>query len=194
MKPLYRLLFTTLFILQISLVFGQKDSIQTIENQFDYIYRISSTYQNYKVINRDRFKVLKNNVLDSLRTSSMSIASKDKIIASKTKEIESLKKDLAETNSKLKTAISKENSFSFFGMEVNKGTYNLIVWLLVGILLATLIYFIYQYSKSNVITKTAIQDLEEVEQEFESHRKKTLEREQKLRRQLHDEINKNRNN
>ena len=33
----------------------------------------------------------------------------------------------------------------------------------------------------------------EVENEFEAHRKKTLEREQKLRRQLHDEINKNRN-
>ena len=37
-------------------------------------------------------------------------------------------------------------------------------------------------------------NLLDVEQEFEQHRKKSLEREQKLRRQLQDEVNKHRGN
>ena len=186
-------LFIALFILCSFQMNAQEDTANTIENQFDNIYRTSSTYQNYKVINRDRFNTLKSSVLDSLKVYSTSISAKEKTITAKSSEIESLKKELAETNTKLKEAISKENSFSFLGIEIAKGTYNLMVWALVGILLAGLIHFIYQFTKSNLVTKTALSDLEEVEKEFEAHRKKTLEREQKLRRQLHDEINKNRN-
>ena len=193
MKHFQSPLFIALFFLCSFQMSAQEDTINTIENQFDNIYRTSSTYQNYKVINRDRFNTLKSSVLDSLKVYSTSISAKEKTITARSSEIESLKKELAETNTKLKDAISKENSFSFLGMEIDKGTYNLMVWALVGILLAGLIHFIYQFTKSNSVTKIALSNLEEVEKEFEAHRKKTLEREQKLRRQLHDEINKNRN-
>jgi hypothetical protein len=53
-----------------------------------------------------------------------------------------------------------------------------------------LFYFIFKFSSSNVLTKEAQNSLLDVEQEFEQHRKKSLEREQKLRRQLQDEVNK----
>ena len=193
MKQLFSSLLIALYVLHSFQMNAQENTVNTIENQFDNIYRTSSTYQNYKVISRDRFNTLKSSVLDSLKIYSTSLSAKEKTITAKGVEIESLKKELKETNIKLKEAISKENSFSFLGVEIAKGTYNLMVWALVGILLAGLIHFIYQFAKSNTITKTALNDLEEVENEFEAHRKKTLEREQKLRRQLHDEINKNRN-
>ena len=193
MKQLFSSLLIALYVLHSFQMNAQENTVNTIENQFDNIYRTSSTYQNYKVISRDRFNTLKSSVLDSLKVYSTSLSAKEKTITAKGLEIESLKKELAETNIKLKEAISKENSFSFLGVEIAKGTYNLMVWALVGVLLAGLIHFIYQFAKSNTTTKTALTDLEEVENEFEAHRKKTLEREQKLRRQLHDEINKNRN-
>ena len=44
-----------------------------------------------------------------------------------------------------------------------------------------------------MLTKQAQENLITVEEEFEAHRKKALEREQKLRRQLQDEVNKHRN-
>ena len=186
-------LIVSFLLLTVPHTFAQDDSVQTIANQFDKIYRTSSTYQDYKVISKDKYASLKASVLDSIKTYSKVLKEKEQSIASKTKEIEGLKKDLNTTNDKLSEAISKENSFSIVGMEIEKGTYNLIVWVLVFVLLGGLIYFIYQFSNSNIVTKNALQSLEEVEKEFDSHRKKTLEREQKLRRQLHDEINKNRN-
>ncbi len=197
MQPIMRHFLPTLIVsfllLTVPHTFAQDDSVQTIANQFDKIYRTSSTYQDYKVISKDKYASLKASVLDSIKTYSKVLKEKEQSIASKTKEIEGLKKDLNTTNDKLSEAISKENSFSIVGMEIEKGTYNLIVWVLVFVLLGGLIYFIYQFSNSNIVTKNALQSLEEVEKEFDSHRKKTLEREQKLRRQLHDEINKNRN-
>jgi hypothetical protein len=64
------------------------------------------------------------------------------------------------------------------------------MWSIIGALLALLIFFVYKFNNSNVVTKEAKLALSEMEEEFEEHRKVALEREQKVRRQLQDEINK----
>ena len=51
----------------------------------------------------------------------------------------------------------------------------------------------YKFYNNKYFTKKAQNDLTEIEEEFAAFRKKTLEREQKLRRQLQDEINKQQN-
>ena len=57
----------------------------------------------------------------------------------------------------------------------------------------SLLYFIFKYKNNIFLTNAAKKQLIEVEQELANQRKKALEREQKLRRQLQDEINKQRN-
>jgi uncharacterized membrane protein len=79
---------------------------------------------------------------------------------------------------------------SFFGIQVSKITYNLILWTIIGALLLFLLLFIYKYRRSNVLTQEAKVKLADVEAEYEDHRRKALEREQKISRQLQDEINK----
>ena len=87
---------------------------------------------------------------------------------------------------------SKVDNISLFGLLLNKTTYNSILWSLIGVLLISLLFFIYKFKNSSVLTNEAKESLVDVEQEFEQYRKKTLEKEQKLRRQLQDEINKQR--
>ena len=53
------------------------------------------------------------------------------------------------------------------------------------------LFFIYKFRNSNAVTRAAKKSLEETELEFEEHRRTALEREQKVRRQLQDELNKN---
>jgi hypothetical protein len=79
---------------------------------------------------------------------------------------------------------------SLFGLQMSKTGYNMLMWSVIGALLALLILFIYKFNNSNVVTKEAKLALSEMEEEFEEHRKVALEREQKVRRQLQDEINK----
>ncbi|MCB0431897.1 MAG: tRNA (guanine-N1)-methyltransferase, partial [Mangrovimonas sp.] len=64
------------------------------------------------------------------------------------------------------------------------------LWGIIGILLALLGFFIYKFKNSNTITKESKKALADIELEFEEHRKVALEREQKVRRQLQDELNK----
>ena len=122
-----------------------------------------------------------------------SIKEKENLLKTERDNIKSTKDLLLKTQSELETSKKNENSISLFGTELSKTTYNLTLWSIIIVSLLALAYFIFKFSQSNVLTKEAQNNLLDVEQEFEEHRKKSLEREQKLRRQLQDEVNKSRN-
>jgi hypothetical protein len=188
------ILLTTLLLSSVS--FAQETVIEdtnSIENQFDKIYRISTTYQVYKVISKDGYQRLKLNVLDSLKSSKKIISEKESLLLTERSSIKETKTLLSKTKSELDSALKKENSISLLGIQLSKTTYNLTLWSVIIALLLGLSYFIFKFSRSHILTKEAQNNLVDIEQEFEQHRKKTLEREQKLRRQLQDEINKQRN-
>jgi hypothetical protein len=165
----------------------------TLENQFDKIYRISTSYQTYKVISKEGYQKLKNNVLDSLNLIENTLSEKVSLLKTKESDIQRLNEKINNTQISLDASIKKENSISLFGLALNKTTYNSILWFLIIVLLMAMLFFMYKFSNSNLLTKEAKHNLAEVDQELSQFRKKTLEKEQKLRRQLQDEINKQRN-
>ncbi|WP_088324130.1 hypothetical protein [Polaribacter tangerinus] len=165
----------------------------TIENQFDAIYKSSSTYQVYKVISKEKYLTLKANVLDTILESAKNIADQKKTIAEEKEKHSNTLKKLSETETTLNKLKEQENTISFFGKNLSKLVYKIVIWSIIIILLLALSFFIFKFYRSNILTKKAEKNLISVEREFDIHRKKALEREQKLRRQLQDEINKQRN-
>jgi F0F1-type ATP synthase assembly protein I len=187
----------TLFALLLSSVsFTQETTFEdtnSIENQFEELYKKSSTYQVYKVISKDKYQRLKLNILDSLKDLKETIAHKESLLLKEKSNIEETKKLLTQTEIDLNISLKKESSIDILGIKLSKVVYNLLLWGIIVLLLLGLSYFIFKFFRSNVLTKEAKNNLVDVEQEFEQHRKKTLVREQKLRRKLQDEINKQRN-
>lgn len=175
--------------------FAQENNTQknTLNGQFNEIYKTSNSYQTYKVISKNKFLELNQNVLDSLKELKNSIVEKNKQLSEKGNTIKTTQENLTSIQIALHKAKEKENSISLFGLQLNKLTYNLILWSIILGLLLALLYYIFRFNRSNILTKKAQSSLLDVEYEFDKHRKKFLEREQKLRRQLQDEINKQRN-
>ncbi|PQJ77559.1 hypothetical protein [Polaribacter glomeratus] len=169
------------------------DEDNSINGQFDRIYRVSTSYQTYKVVDRDKYEKLKSNVLDSLKNAKKLVSEKENLLRTEQENVEELNLILNKTKLDLDTTLQKENSVSLFGLHLNKTTYNLILWFIIITLSIGLGFFVYKFSKSNVLTNEAQSNLLDIEQEFDDHRKKSIEREQKLRRELQDEINKHRN-
>ncbi|MDP5093238.1 MAG: hypothetical protein NWQ17_08000 [Polaribacter sp.] len=166
---------------------------KTIEGQFDRMFRISSTYQTYKVIDKDAFVVLKQNVLDSIKKTKKALVEIENLLRDERETIAYLNESMTKTQLELDNALSKENTISLFGIPLSKIMYSLILWTIIIGLGSGLGFFVFKFFKSNVLTKQAQENLITVEEEFEAYRKKSIEREQKLRRQLQDEINKHRN-
>ncbi|TDQ22896.1 coiled-coil domain-containing protein [Tenacibaculum caenipelagi] len=188
LKLVFIFIFTQSIIAQDNL----PEQPNTVENQFNELFKKSNNYQIYKVIKKNEYLRLQKSILDSIKVIKTDAASKQVKINEQQKSITELQTKIDTLNKDLTTSINKEDAISFIGIPLQKTTYNTIVWGIIFALLAGLAFFVYRFNNSNVVTKEIKGLLEDVEQEFEQHKRKSLEKEQKLRRQLQDEINKQR--
>ncbi|WP_422089436.1 tRNA (guanine-N1)-methyltransferase [Tenacibaculum ovolyticum] len=164
----------------------------TVKNQFKKLYKNSNNYQIYKVVKKNAFLSLQKNILDSIKIIKEDAISKQLKINEQQKSITSLRTKIDTLNSELSVSIDKEDAISFIGIPLNKGTYNTILWSIIGILLVGLAFFIYRFNNSNSVTKETKNLLTDIELELEQYKRNSIDKEQKLRRQLQDEINKQR--
>ena len=167
----------------------------TINNQFEYVLQKSGDFRGvngsmYEAVKRSMLTTLQAHTNDSLNTLKKELKDTQTIVDAQTKEITDLKANLSTTQATLDKTTNEKNNMALFGLQMSKSSYNVLMWSIIAGLLAFLIFFIYKFKNSHLITKEAKIALEEIEEEFDEHRKVALEREQKVRRQLQDELNK----
>lgn len=169
-----------------------------IESQFEYLTKKSNGWtdergQRYEVVRVQWIEKIKRNTLDSLKAVHKTLNDTKTVVTKQNDEISKLKTSLNSTQGTLEQTNIEKDSMSLFGIQMSKGGYNTLMWSIITGLLAFALFFMYKFKNSNTITKEAKKSLAETEEEFEDHRRIALEREQKVRRQLQDEINKHKN-
>ena len=197
----FRILFFAIAMISCNLQFGQDDAAQeelsldkgTINNQFEFIYKKSGNYRaegkRYEVVRTLNLDKLRQNVIDTINAANSKAAQLNATIAGHESTIVDLNKKLEDTSNSLASVTEEKDSMSFLGILVSKATYNVILWTIIAGLLGLLLLFIYKFRRSNILTQIAKSNLSELETEYEDHRRRALEREQRISRQLQDEIN-----
>ncbi|NOR27410.1 MAG: hypothetical protein GQ540_02660 [Lutibacter sp.] len=182
-----------LFIITTS-AFSQANKVYidtgSVKNQFDYLIDKSYSYKDYKNIKLNWLVTLKNNVSDTLAVSKKEILTNYKTINSQKTTIDSLRDSLVISKKNTTVLSNEKQSISFLGIQFSKSFFKTLMVLIICGLAALLTFFIIQYKQSYSIIKQAESNLKETEEEFETHRKRALEREQKVMRKLQDELNK----
>ena len=193
MKKIF-ILILPLFLYAAQLV--AQDSIQvhknTLNDQMNDAFEKSNSYQEYKVIKKTQLTTLKRNILDSLSTFDKKISSQRDELRLQKSEIDSLTKTLQSTQNDLTASQEKEDGIQVLGILTSKSTYNAIMWGIILLLLLAGGFLFYRFLNSHKVTNASQLKIAEMEIELEDYRRNSLEREQKLRRKLQDEINKNR--
>ncbi len=166
----------------------------TIDSQFEYLYKRSGNYnaegKRYEVVRLINLNKIRQNVLDTINEANKNAAELKSTIATHEGSIAELNKQLENTKNNLNSVTEEKDSISLLGAMVSKTTYNFILWTVIAGLLLMLLLFIYKFRNSNFLTQEAKTKLSDLEVEYENHRRRALEREQKISRQLQDEINK----
>ena len=167
----------------------------SVNDQFEFLLRKSGNFrgtngQMYEAVSRNMLLNLQSNTTDSLKTIQSKLDNTRATVTTQQTEINDLKSNLGSTQSTLDATNLEKNNMSLLGMSMSKTSYNILMWSVIAGLLVLLIIFIIKFKSSNAITKAANKSLKEIDEEFEEHRRTALEREQKVRRQLQDEINK----
>ena len=195
-ETMKKILFLTLPLFLFTLQIAAQDSIQvrknTLSEQMTEAFEKSNSYQEYKVIKKTQLATLKRNILDSVSALEKKINTQDNQLAAQKNEVDSLRQNLNTTQQNLANSKEKEDGIEFFGILTSKAVYNTIMWSIILILLAIAGFLFYRFLNSHKITNAAQLKMAEMEIELEDYRRNSLEREQKLRRKLQDEINKNR--
>lgn len=172
---------------------GPKLDNGTVQEQFDYMMKNSNRYQIYKVVRTEWLNKFQANVSDSLGQMRGELKTLTSDVDNHLGEIDRLKNELAKIHTDLETLQNEKDSIRFMGTLMEKSTYKSMMWGIVGVLLLIGVLFFGLFKRSNSVTSKTKERLNEVQEEFEQHRKRAIEREQKLARQLHVAQNKGRN-
>lgn len=162
----------------------------TIADQFKFVMTRSNNYQNKKIIRGEWLIALKAHVLDSLGTFKKALANERQQVITQKDEIEALQNKLGTANDEIKKLTGEKSSISFLGAQMNKSAYKGLVWTIIAGLLSGLLFFLYRFKQSNSITTETRKTVEDLRGEFEAYKKRALEREQKVRRELQNVLNK----
>lgn len=194
MSRIFSIFFILVFVLGNAQT-ASKDSLPAsingnLNQQFDYVFQKSNSFQEYKVIKKEYFTLLKRNSTDSVNRFKKELEQLKGNFLAYDKNLQSLKDTLATTKSTLKEVKNAQNSMNFLGISVAKSSYSMIMWAIVLVLLFLALFILFRYKSAKTITNESLRNFEKLEDDFEDFKRKSLEKEQKLGRQLQDEINK----
>lgn len=162
----------------------------TLNEQFDYVIRKLNNLQEYKAINKDHILQLKKSSTDSIQKYQKELISLKNQTASHQKVVSSLNDTLKTTQANLKELQIAQDNVDMFGASMSKTNYNYLMWGLVSSLFLILIFLFFQLRSAKLSASESKENAEKTEADFEDYKHKALEKEQKLGRQLQDEINK----
>jgi len=122
----------------------------------------------------DSISVLEREVLDS----------KNRVISLQN-ELNSKIEEAGNIQAELNASIKRENSIRVFGMNLNKSVYSLSMYIFIlGVLvLAAMVFLLYK--RSIAVTLRTKSEFKELKEEFEIHKKNSLERYTKMNMELH---------
>jgi predicted PurR-regulated permease PerM len=127
--------------------------------------------------------------LDSIKGYQSTIQELKSTLQENKKQIDDLNQRLTTTKADFDRAVEEKDSFSIFGMLLHKTFYSNLVWGIIILLIIILVISYFRFKRSHQVTAETQQSLEDLREEFELHRRNTLERERKLNRQLVDALN-----
>lgn len=160
----------------------------TLNEQFTNLSNMSRSQDaNFKLIRRTNLEIVRKNVLDSVSGYQKEIATLKANSSSSTNTINTLQDSITTLDAALQEEQYKTNVISFLGIDFSKGSYHMIVWSIIIVFVLAFLVTLASFRKAKVDTNDHKKTTEELQEELQTLRKKSLEKEQQLKRQLLDE-------
>lgn len=160
----------------------------TLDSQFILLNAQSRSQDAYfKIIRKGNLDIIRKSVSDSIGRYKNEITSLKESALSHDSTVNSLEASVAQLSASLSEEQKKTASISFLGINFSKSSYHTMVWTIILVLLAAFIGTLFAFRKAKVDTVESKNTVDELQEELQTLRKKSIEREQQLKRQLLDE-------
>ena len=143
----------------------EKQYPATIEGQFDELVDKSGNWEKFKLVKKESIYTFKKSLLDSLSGQKTLLREKLDTISAQSSRIKELNLNIQNLQSELDKEKNRNDSIDFLGITIEKGVYSIIVWGIIVVLTIFLVVFISRFTSSNSITRGALKDLEDLQNE-----------------------------
>ncbi|MGX7667569.1 hypothetical protein [Flavobacterium pedocola] len=168
----------------------QPVSKTTVENRISHLMQTSVDYNDVKLVKKTALQELQADFLAFMSKAESDLAGVKNALTQKNSDYEALKSEHQSVKSQLNDISQGGGQITLFGIGMSKDLYHAIMWSLVLVLIIAVGFLTVRFKKANEVTQNSKGILRDLEDEFETFKRNAIEREQKLRRQLQDEINK----
>jgi len=170
----YVLIFATM-VMVVTKVNGQTtlpDELtkNTIKEQINFIEKHTRIYENYRAIREDMFQKINRNFTDSLSAGKSRIAGLNNLTSTLNRTNDSLNTLLETTRRSLGEITTTKNNIRVLGMEINKVTYNTVMWIIVVGLVVVLTIGFLVFKRNLFVNIRTGKELKELKDEFEAYR------------------------
>ena len=152
----------------------------TLREQMNYLEDRTRIYESYRAVREDMFQKIKVNALDSLNQAKNKIIRLNSQTILLNQTIDSLKTSLATNQTSMDEITKERNSIQLLGMNVDKSTYNAVVWAIIAILLVILAMGYVIFKRNLLVINNTKKDLKDLNLEFEAYRKTSREAREKM--------------
>jgi septal ring factor EnvC (AmiA/AmiB activator) len=161
----------------------------TLQEQFVFLKEESNTYKDKKIIRETELNQFWTNVRDSLAQVHQQLARTKNNINAQEAEIDTLNARLESQRQMVEESEHASTHISVLGIDILKNSFLSFFWITASVLTLLLLGALYQYRHSKMVTSKTQYNLRAIQRELEDFRKKSLEKERKLRRELQTERN-----
>lgn len=154
----------------------QTSEIVTLKSQYDELQRRTRIYEGFRAIREDMFQEIRRQSLDSLAQAMQKVIQKETELNKLSEENRQLLAKAEEAQASLIKAVSDRDSIYFLGKPVGKTFYNILVWSIIGLLLAISFIMLLLLKNAIQISKKRLDDYHHLLDEYETYRKTSRER------------------
>lgn len=187
------LLCSSFMLLQAEEVNQNFVSSEKLMDQFSVLRNNSLPYKKYKVVEENWIATFQTNLENYLKHEASQKSLTLNQLKAKESTIATLQNQIVTLKNTNTTLSGDVNNTSFLGISFSKKTFTASLWfVLIGFISLTGFLFL-KFKRANSITSSSKLVLQELEEEYESFRRVSIEREQALKRNFFDEMKKIKN-
>jgi uncharacterized membrane-anchored protein YhcB (DUF1043 family) len=162
----------------------------SLKEQLNYLDERTKIYEYYRAIREDMFQQVKKNITDTLTNTYAMINTLNNSVSGLNLKIDSLNSVLVTTKASLEEMTRTKNSIRLLGIEVNKLTYNSIMWLIIAGLATCLAIGFLAFKRNLISVHNSNKELSDLKEEFQAYRKSSREAREKMSMDHFNEIRK----
>lgn len=166
------------------------DASADLNSRFAYMKATSQTFQDYKVIKEVRLDEFWKMTMDSVVKQRQAIKQSQLTIGLLTKQLAATGASVKTIQASMADLVHDSTHISFFGIPFNKWLFNVLVLAVVAGLSLFIVLLLGRTRLVNNAMKEKLDSLQSITDEFEQYKRKALEKEKKLSRELQTERNK----